>query len=115
MFDSAVVRTDAGHLVGHIRVHEAHLAVAAERARVVEAVAVLTQAGVVCALVNVGAGPAVPAEAHVAHALQHQVKRPSVLSREFWGVRVKHNALGKTMRYIFTPVMPVEMPYFSWR
>ena len=52
MFDSAV-RTDAGHFVGHVRVHEAHLAVASERAWVVEAVAVLTQTGVIGALINV--------------------------------------------------------------
>lgn len=53
--------------------HEAHFALASERARIVEALSVLAQTGVVGTLVDVLAGVAVAFEAGVAFALEGTV------------------------------------------
>lgn len=64
-------------LIALIRMHETHLALAAERSWVVETLAVLTQGGIVGAFVNVLTDVAVPAESRVADALKQQKKNVS--------------------------------------
>lgn len=51
--------------------HEAHLALTAETARVVETVPVLTERRVVCALIHVLTRVAVASETRVTHTLRH--------------------------------------------
>jgi microsomal dipeptidase-like Zn-dependent dipeptidase len=64
-----------------IRMHETHLALAAERSWVVETLAVLTQGGIVGAFVNVLTDVAVPAESRVADALKQQTKMYRLTSK----------------------------------
>ena len=64
-----LVDVDARLLVAFVRVHESHFALAAERARIIEALTVLAKCRVVGAFVNVLADVTVAAETRVANAL----------------------------------------------
>lgn len=69
----ALVYVDARLLVALVRMHEAHLALAAIRTGIIEAMTVLAERDVLRALVDVLAAVAVAAETGVAHALQQFV------------------------------------------
>jgi len=64
-----LVDVDARLLVAFVRVHESHFALAAERARIIEALTVLAKCRVVGAFVNVLADVTVATETRVANAL----------------------------------------------
>lgn len=66
----AFVYVHAGLLVVLVGMHEAHLALAAERPGVIEAASVLAESIVIGAFVDVLAGVAVASEASVANALE---------------------------------------------
>lgn len=65
-----LVDVDARLLVAFVRVHESHFALAAERARIIEALTVLAKCRVVGAFVNVLADVTVAAETRVANAFE---------------------------------------------
>lgn len=65
-----MVHTDARLFTTLIGVHETHFTLAAERAGVVQALPVIAQVRIVCALVHVRANVTVPAEARIANTLQ---------------------------------------------
>ena len=64
-----LVDIDTRLLVAFVRVHESHFALAAERAGIIETLAVLAKCWVVGAFVNVLADVTVSAETRVANAL----------------------------------------------
>lgn len=65
----ALVYIDARLLVTLVGVHEAHLALASKRSRIIEAVAILAKSIVVGAFVDILTSVAIPSEASVAIAL----------------------------------------------
>lgn len=87
----ALVYVHARLLVILIGVHEAHLTLAAERAGVVEAVAVLAEGVVVCALVYVLASVTIAPEAGVADALERS------FSVDALGIRVAAPVVGQAL------------------
>lgn len=74
----ALVYVDARLLVTLVGVHEAHLALASKRSRIIEAVAIFAKSIVVGAFVYILASVAIPSEASVAIAL-----RTSALQRDY--------------------------------
>lgn len=70
----ALVYIDARLLVALVGVHEAHLALASKRSRIIEAVAILAKGVVVGAFVDVLTGVAVPSEPSVAIALEGSLR-----------------------------------------
>lgn len=73
----ALVYIDARLLVALVGVHEAHLALASKRSRIIEAVAILAKGVVVGAFVDVLTGVAVPSKPSVAIALRTSVSQLS--------------------------------------
>jgi hypothetical protein len=61
--------------------HETHLALATERSRIVETLAVLAQSWIVGAFVNILTDVAVPAESRVADALLKKIQKLKMISQ----------------------------------